>query len=116
MNLKRGLSLIAFGFLFTLMNINLTFNGFKINIMPDFVGWLLFFLAFGSLGVFAEGLKWLRWVALVLMVISAAFWALEILKPELVIPTHYGEVAGDPGDGERFRELVDRDIEVELKI
>ena len=27
MNLKKGLSLVAFGFLFTLVNLNLTFNG-----------------------------------------------------------------------------------------
>ena len=40
----------------------------------------------------------------------------NIIRPELVIPTHYGEVAGDPKDGERFRELVDQDIAVELKI
>ncbi len=40
----------------------------------------------------------------------------NIIRPELVIPTHYGEVAGDPKDGERFKELVDQDITVELKI
>lgn len=36
------------------------------------------------------------------------------IRPELAIPVHYGEVAGDRKDGERFRELVDKDIKVEL--
>ena len=38
------------------------------------------------------------------------------IRPELVIPTHYGSIVGDKADGEKFRELVDRDIRVELKI
>ena len=40
----------------------------------------------------------------------------NIIRPSLVIPTHYGSVAGDPKDGEKFRELVDEGISVELKI
>ncbi|MBR4470458.1 MAG: MBL fold metallo-hydrolase [Erysipelotrichaceae bacterium] len=40
----------------------------------------------------------------------------NILKPELVIPTHYGSVAGDKEDGLRFKELVDPEIKVELKV
>ena len=36
------------------------------------------------------------------------------LKPKLVIPTHYGDVAGDKKDGRKFRELVDPSIEVKL--
>lgn len=40
----------------------------------------------------------------------------NILKPELVIPTHYGSVAEDKEDGLRFKELVDPEIKVELKV
>lgn len=36
------------------------------------------------------------------------------IKPKLVIPTHYGDVAGDREDGGRFKELVDPSIEVKL--
>ena len=36
------------------------------------------------------------------------------IKPSLVIPTHYGNGIGDEKDGERFRELIDKDIEVEI--
>lgn len=39
------------------------------------------------------------------------------IKPELAIPTHYGSNdIGDIKDGERFRELVDKDIKVEILI
>ncbi|MBQ5978023.1 MAG: hypothetical protein IJL51_07820 [Oscillospiraceae bacterium] len=83
MNLKKGLSLVAFGFLFTLVNLNLTFNGSAVNIMPDFVGWILFFLAIDPLGDYAADKKYLKWAALVLAVFTAAFWLLEIAMPEL---------------------------------
>lgn len=36
------------------------------------------------------------------------------LKPNVVIPTHYGDIVGDKMDGERFKELIDKDIKVEL--
>lgn len=83
MNLKKGLSLVAFGFLFTLVNLNLTFNGSSLNVMPDFVGWILFFLAIDPLGDYAADKKYLKWAALVLAVFTAAFWILDLAKPEL---------------------------------
>ena len=36
------------------------------------------------------------------------------IRPSLVIPTHYGNGIGDEKDGERFKELVDKDIETRL--
>ncbi len=41
------------------------------------------------------------------------------LKPKAVIPTHYGEVVGNPADGSDFKALlekVDNSIQVELKL
>lgn len=41
------------------------------------------------------------------------------MKPVAAIPTHYGEVVGDPMDGQIFSELVnasDKDIQVELRL
>ena len=38
------------------------------------------------------------------------------IKPEIAIPTHYGDVAGDKKCGKKFAELVDKDIEVQIKI
>ena len=38
------------------------------------------------------------------------------MKPACVIPTHYGTLAGDPGDGEVFASLVDAGIRVEFKL
>ena len=43
MDLRKGLSYVAFGFLFTLINFNLTVNGQAISITPNFIGWILFF-------------------------------------------------------------------------
>ena len=84
MNLKKGLSLVAFGFLFTLVNLNLTLNGSALNVMPDCIGWFLLFLAIDCLGDFASDKKYLKWAALVLAVFTAAFWLLDVAQPELV--------------------------------
>lgn len=41
------------------------------------------------------------------------------MKPKAVIPTHYGELVGNPTDGADFKDhidIVDKDIQVELKL
>jgi len=38
------------------------------------------------------------------------------IKPRLAIPTHYGSVAGNPQDGQNFKKLVDKNIEVRVMI
>ena len=39
---------------------------------------------------------------------------INTMKPQVVIPTHYGTVVGSPTDGENFAKLVDKNIQVEL--
>ena len=38
------------------------------------------------------------------------------IKPKYVIPTHYGSLVGDKLDGERFMQLVDKNINVVIKL
>ena len=83
MNLKKGLSFVAFGFFFTLINLNLTLSGAKLNVTPDFIGWILFFLAFDHLGAYVKDKVYLKWLSLLLIVMTAAEWGMEIVKPEL---------------------------------
>ena len=40
--------------------------------------------------------------------------AVNIMKPKKAIPTHYGEVVGKKTDGDEFKKLVDKNIEVEI--
>ena len=40
----------------------------------------------------------------------------NILRPEVAIPVHYGSVVGNPIDGEAFAKLVEPPVKVELKI
>ena len=84
MNLRKALSLIAFGFLFLLVNINLTFNGeVKLNLTPDFIGWILLLLAVAPLGSYAEGKGYLKWLPALMLVVTAGDWAMDVFKPEL---------------------------------
>ena len=83
MDVKKGISYVAFGFLFTLVNINLTINQVSVCITPDFIGWLLFFLAFDKLGTYISDKSYMKWIALVMMIITGALWLGGIVKPEL---------------------------------
>lgn len=79
MNIKKGLSFVAFGFLIILVNLNLTLNGHTVNISPDFIGWLLLFFAHDKLGAYTEDKGYLKWTALILAILSGAFWVLELV-------------------------------------
>ena len=85
MNLKQGLTFVAFGFLFTLVNLNITLNGSTLNIMPDFIGWILFFLAFDKLGKYVEDKRYLKWIALILTIATAVLWIFDIAEPAFSI-------------------------------
>ena len=78
MDLKKALTYIAFGFLFTLANFNLSLNGTTVNIMPDFIGWILFFLAYDRLGDYISSRPYMKWAALILAVLSCGLWVLEL--------------------------------------
>ncbi len=78
MDIKKALSFIAFGFLFTLLNININ----SINFTPSFIGWILLFLAYDNLGTYTEGKIWLKWTALALAVLSFAVWILGLTNPD----------------------------------
>lgn len=78
MNIQKALSFIAFGFLFTLLNININ----SINFTPSFIGWILLFLAYDNLGTYTEGKVWLKWTSLALGVLSLVIWILGLTKPE----------------------------------
>ena len=92
MDIKKGLSLVAFGFLFTLLTINLTLNGSALDVTPDFIGWFLLVLSFGKLGSYCEGKGYLKGIFIALMVITAGTWAYGIFKPELKLPSAVGTV------------------------
>ena len=38
------------------------------------------------------------------------------IRPEYVVPTHYGSLVGNPSDGENFKTLVDEEIKVVIKL
>ena len=38
----------------------------------------------------------------------------NVMKPKKAVPTHYGDVVGKKSDGEEFKQLVDKNIKVEI--
>ena len=85
MNIKKALTYIAFGFAFTLINFNLTISNVTINIMPDFIGWILILLGINNLTDYVDR-PILKWGSVVMIIITLASWLLDIAKPELNIP------------------------------
>jgi hypothetical protein len=84
-NIKKGLKLAAIGFLFTLVNFNLDFGNGSINLMPNFVGWILFFLTFDKFGEYTKDSSLLKYGALTLAVLEGAFWAMAFAAPDINI-------------------------------
>ena len=85
MNLRKGLTLIAFGFLFTLIDLNLTLNGKTLNVTPDFIGWILMYLTIDNLGDYADRKPILKADYLLLAILSLGLYIAEIIRPELAI-------------------------------
>ena len=77
MDIKKGITFVAFGFLLTLVNFNLTINGFTVNIFPDFLGWICIYLAFDKLGTYISDKKYMKWAAMILAVVSCAVWVID---------------------------------------
>ncbi len=50
------------------------------------------------------------------MNLEEAVYYVHEVKPKKVIPIHYGSIIGEISLGEKFRELINKDIEVELYI
>ena len=82
MNVKKGIRLIAIGFVFTLINLNINFNAQSINIMPDFIGWFIIAFAFSYMGSFKKGSGWLKWGSILLGLISAGLMIAEFIFPK----------------------------------
>jgi len=84
-SIRKGLTFIAVGFLFTLVNFNLTITmseaHYSINIMPDFIGWILFFLAYGKLGRYVRDKVYLKWIPFVMIILTAVLWIVGFMSP-----------------------------------
>ena len=38
------------------------------------------------------------------------------IQPKVAIPTHYGSIVGKPQDAETFRKMIDREVQVVVKL
>ena len=81
MKLNKGLRFIAFGFLFTLVNLNITTANYKVNITPDFIGWLLIFIGLGYMKE-RKGDLFFRIVAILLSLVTLAMWIVRFVLPK----------------------------------
>lgn len=88
MDLKKGILYITFGYIFIFLNFYLNISGIKIDLLPNFVGWLLLFFAYNKLGHYVKDMKYLHYLPLIfifwgivcdiLVIIMFGFYALII--------------------------------------
>ena len=86
MRLKKGMTLIAVGFLFITFYIRIILKGSVLTLPPQFVGWILFVLAYLKIVKYTSYSVSLYWIPLVLAVYSALDWVLGLLNLALVLP------------------------------
>ena len=85
MKIKNALRLIAVGFIFTLININVTFNGIQVNFTPDFIGWILIAVACAMMKGYTSRNPFYIGGAILLALCDATVLAVELLRPKLDI-------------------------------
>ncbi len=86
MTLKKGLTFVAFGFLFISVNINLNLNHLVLDLLPAFVGWIFFALAYSKLGSYTAYRQQFCWIPILLAVYTALDWLLAMLDIALNLP------------------------------
>ncbi|MBO7631317.1 MAG: hypothetical protein J6S78_03200 [Lachnospiraceae bacterium] len=78
-SIAKGVSLVAFGFLFLFLDFNLIFSeSFSIDILPDAVGWLLFLLSVRYLEDYIKNPTGMRVFAFFLFLEEILQWSFSL--------------------------------------
>ncbi len=80
MRLKKGMTLIAIGFLFISVQININLKGGVLSLPPTFVGWILFALAYPRIVKYTSYIVSLYWIPIVIAFFSAIGWMLGLVN------------------------------------
>lgn len=75
----QALTKIAWGYVLLFLNFNLGINGHTMDILPNWLGYLLFFSAIGLLGTQLRDLTLLKPFCILLGVLSAVDWGTVLL-------------------------------------
>ena len=86
MRLKKGMTLIAIGFLFISFSIKFNLKGSVLTLPPEFVGWILFTLAYPKIVNYTSYNVALYWIPLVMAFFTGINWMLGLLNIVLVLP------------------------------
>lgn len=81
-NIKKAVSLTAFGYLFIFLNINLDFGNVSVNILPEWLGWLLLYFASLKLQDYIKERKYIIWFLLAMSIYTLALYLAGIMAPE----------------------------------
>ncbi|MBQ6334601.1 MAG: hypothetical protein IJI46_06000 [Erysipelotrichaceae bacterium] len=82
MKLNQGIRLIAIGFLFTIINLNITTTSNTINVTPDFIGWLLIAAGLTKMKEYTRRKPYYLGGAVLLTLITIALWLTAIIFPK----------------------------------
>ena len=85
MDTQKGVRRAAVGFLFTLVNININFGDSVLDLMPDFVGWILLTMACDLLADYLRNETWLRPLAIGLAVLHTVRWVCALIPAEIAV-------------------------------
>ena len=70
---------IFWGFFFVYLNFNLTINGFGLNLIPDFVGYILLYQAAGTLAGESGQFRKLQPISVAMAIYTGILWVGELL-------------------------------------
>ena len=81
-DIKKGISYTAIGFLFVLVNLNFNFGSVRVNVMPNFIGWIMLTMAVKKLDQYTKDKKYLLYIGFFLSAAEILNWVLPLAKQD----------------------------------
>lgn len=82
---RQALTKIAWGYVLLFLNFNLGVNGHTVDVLPNWLGYLLFFSAIGLLGTQLRDLTLLKPFCVLLGVLAAVDWGTVLLTGQALL-------------------------------
>ncbi len=91
-NIAKGVRLVAFAFLFIFLDFNIVSDTFYIDIIPDAVGWVLFFMSIRYLEGYIKNPTGLRVLAFVLLIADINEWMFNMISYDSDLPLNPNDI------------------------
>ena len=92
--LAKSISRVAWSYVFLYLDVNIGVDGGSLNLLPDFICYVLILYALPGLAIEERSAALLRPLAWILLVVEAVRWVLPVIG---LTPASLGRIPAGPG-------------------